>query len=165
VVLLGAPVEQRARTLGGSEYLEAVHGLVAGTPQVDLDAESRLHKLVLQANAEGFLLSAHDCSDGGLAVALAESCILGDIGFSGSAEAEGRLDAALFGEGQGRIVVSLVPEEYRQMGGQARLFDLAKELGVPVVRLGKTAEGDAFTFGPLTTTVSAMRHAYEALLR
>ena len=75
VWLLGGTVEQRARTLAGSEYLEAVHGATIGTPTVDLAAESRLHDLVLGANEAGLLLSAHDCSDGGLAIALAE-CVL-----------------------------------------------------------------------------------------
>jgi phosphoribosylformylglycinamidine synthase len=164
VLLLGADIRQPAATLGGSEYLEAEHGKVAGLPRVDLDAEYRLQQLVLRANAEGLLLSAHDCSDGGLAVTLAESSILGGIGFEGNAVLDGRLDAALFGEGQGRIVVSLVPDEFRQGGGQARLLDLAAELGVPVTTLGRTVEGERFRFGPIEATVGELREAYESLV-
>jgi phosphoribosylformylglycinamidine synthase len=161
VWLLGAEVQQPAHTLGGSEYLEAIHGKVAGLPKVDLDAEVRLQKLVLQLNDEGILLSAHDCSEGGLAVTLAEKAILGNVGFEGAVAVEGRLDAALFGEAQGRILVSVVPEEYRQGGGSARLHDLAREMGVSVMRIGRTREGDAFSFGPVATTVTALREAYE----
>ncbi len=164
VWLLGAGVAQPAASLAGSEYLEAVHGKVAGLPSVDLTAELRLQHLVLRANDEGLVLSAHDCSEGGLGVALAECAILGDTGFEGTAGIEGRLDAALFGEAQGRIIVSVRRDEFRQAGGPARLSDLAREIGVPVVRLGRTVAGDRFAFGPVETTVSAMRAAYESLL-
>ena len=164
VWLIGAKAEQPAAALGGSEYLEAVHGKVAGLPSVDLAGESRLQKLVLRLNDEGLLVSAHDCSDGGLAVALAESAIIGDTGFAGAVELSGRLDAALFGEGQGRIVVSLVQDVFRQGGGSYRLRDLATEMGVPITRLGRTVEGDRFSRGPLATTVTAMREAWESLV-
>ena len=164
VWLLGGDVAQAPATLAGSEYLEAVHGTVAGLPSVDLAGELRLQQLVLRANDEGLLLSAHDCSDGGLGVTLAEGAILGDVGFEGVVGMDGRLDAALFGEAQGRIVVSVRADEFRQGGGPARLGDLAREMNVPAVRLGRTAAGDRFAFGPLETTVSAMRQAYEALL-
>ena len=161
VFLLGAPVAQAASSLAGSEYLEAVHNQVAGLPQVDLVAELALQKFVLRLHAEGLLRSAHDCSDGGLAVTLAESSILGNVGFEGSAEVSGRLDASLFGEGQGRIVVSIPPDIFRQGGGAPRVSDLGAEFGVPVTRLGSTVAGDAFTFGPIATTVTAIREAFE----
>ncbi|MFN0145685.1 MAG: phosphoribosylformylglycinamidine synthase subunit PurL [Dehalococcoidia bacterium] len=167
VWLLGAEVSQNAATLSGSEYLEAVHGLVAGLPKVDLAAESQLQKLVLQLHREGLLASAHDCSDGGLAVTLAECVLLGGSGFAAHAEVtiEGRIDASLFGEGQGRIVVSVTPDVFRQGGGNARVQDLAAELGVPAMRLGRTVEGDRFSLGPIETTATAMREAWESLLR
>jgi phosphoribosylformylglycinamidine synthase len=164
VWLLGGEVPQARSTLAGSEYLEAVHGKVAGLPSVDLAAELRLQQLVLRANDEGLLLNAHDCSDGGLGVTLAERAILGDVGFEGTVSVDGRLDAALFGEAQGRIIVSVRADEFRQGGGPARLGDLARETGVPAVRLGRTAAGERFAFGPVETTVSVMRAAYETLL-
>jgi len=164
VYLLGAGLEQPAATLGGSEYLEALHGVVAGIPTVDLAAEKRLQQLVLRAHAEGLLVNAHDCSDGGLAVTLAECSVLGEQGFEGDAGLAGRLDAALFGEAQGRIVVSIPDDSFRQGGGAARLHDLGNELGVPVTRLGRTVPGDTFSFGPLRTSVTALRDAYESLL-
>ncbi len=156
VWLLGGAVEQPARTLAGSEYLEAVHGAVIGTPTVDLAAEARLHGLVLSANDAGLLLSAHDCSDGGLAVALAECCLLGGYGFAGQAAVEGRIDAALFGEGQGRIIVSARPE------AGARLAALAEDRGVPLTRLGTTTDEGALRFGPVDADLDALREAWES---
>ena len=164
VFLLGAGLEQSASTLGGSEYLEALHGVVAGVPSVDLAAEKRLQQLVLRAHAEGLLVNAHDCSDGGLAVTLAECSVLGEQGFEGDVGLAGRLDTALFGEAQGRIVVSIPDDSFRQGGGAARLHDLGNELGVPVTRLGRTVPGDTFAFGPVRTSVTALRDAFESLL-
>ena len=159
VYLLGAGLEQGVDTLAGSEYLEAIQGMVAGLPRINLENERRLHQLVLRAHAEGLLASAHDCSDGGLAVALAECAILGDHGFTPAVEfANGRLDAALFGEGQGRIIVSLKP------GSASRLAELAGEIGLAITRLGETASGEAFNLGPIATTITALRSAYESLL-
>jgi len=157
VYVLGARVEQPAASLSGSEFLEAEHGRVAGLPRVDLEAEGRLQRLVLRLAAEGLLRSAHDCADGGLAVTIAESCMIGGMGFAGEADVPGRLDAALFGEGQGRIVVSIG-------GGEARVADLAREHGVPAARLGRTVAGDGFAFGPVNTTVGAMTAAWESLI-
>jgi len=164
VVLLGAGLEQPASTLGGSEYLEAEHGRVAGMPAIDLPLEKRLQQLVLRAHAEGLLLSAHDCAEGGLAVALAESCILGGCGFEGPAELPGRLDAALFGEAQSRVVVAIPADTYRQGGGLARLRDLGAELGVPVTPLGRTTREPRFRLGPVDLDLAALQSAYESLI-
>jgi phosphoribosylformylglycinamidine synthase len=159
VFLLGASLDAPAASLGGSEYLEAVHGMVAGLPAIDLAAERRLQKLVLAAHAEGLLSSAHDCSDGGLATALAESSIIGDTGLEGATDLPGRLDSGLFGEAQGRIVVS-TPSDH----ASGRLTELAGEMGVPITWIGRTIAGEAFTFGPIATTTRAMREAWESLV-
>ena len=156
VWLLGGAVAQPARTLAGSEYLRAAHGAVLGTPVVDLAAEARLHELTLAANDAGLLLSAHDCADGGLAVALAECCLLGETGFAGDATVEGRLDAALFGEAQGRIVVSAPPD-----AGE-RLTALAADMGVPLARLGVTVDEPALRLGPIDADLAVLRAAWES---
>ena len=144
VILLGASMaRRRARDLAGSEYLERLHNVVAGRPNIDLELERRVQQLCRQAIRNGIVVSAHDCSDGGLAVALSESCIAGGVGFSGDLKVGGRWDAALFGEAQSRIVVSLRPE---------RLSDLAKlaaELDVPFVPLGTTIRNPVLTLGGL----------------
>jgi phosphoribosylformylglycinamidine synthase len=158
VMLLGGQVEQPATTLAGSEYLESVHGLVAGLPVIDLGAESRLQKLVLALHADGSLLSAHDCSEGGLAVALVEACLPNGMGFAGDQAIPGRLDAALFGEAQGRVIVSLFEHQ------APRLREMAARAQVPVAVLGRVTDDPTFSFGPVEADIESLRHAYETPL-
>jgi phosphoribosylformylglycinamidine synthase len=74
IILVGETLDE----LGGSEYIKVMHGLVAGKPPVlDLELEGSVQRAVREAVRAGLLHSAHDCSEGGVAVALAESCILG----------------------------------------------------------------------------------------
>ena len=138
VLLLGAsPANDGA--LAGSEYLAVEHGTVAGRPTIDLDAEARLQGLLVTLARERLVSSAHDCSDGGLAVALAESAVLGNVGFIGTGEwSQGRWDAALFGETPSRAVVSC------SEANAARVEAAAQAAGVPCVRLG-VAGGERFT--------------------
>ena len=156
VVLLGAAeVAADPATLAGSEYLEVVHELVAGRPSIALELEAAVQKACRRAIREGVIKSAHDCSDGGLAVALAESCIPGGVGFQGSFSTSGRWDAALFGEAQSRIVVSLGQSEL------VSLADICEAEGVPTVKLG-LARGDRFSLEglldlPLADIESAWR--------
>ena len=97
--------------LGGSEYLSLIHGKEAGRPpHIDLTGEERLHKLLLQLIGERLLASCHDISEGGLAVCLAECAILGNLGarvLLSPTEFTLPRAAVLFGEAQGRVVVSV----------------------------------------------------------
>lgn len=115
IVLLGRTREE----LGASEYLATIHGRVAGTPPwIDLSAEKQVQAVCLRAIGEGLLASAHDISEGGLAVALAECCITppGEpIGAVIELEAAMRADALLFGESQSRIIVSLPRKHLRRL--------------------------------------------------
>ena len=129
VLLLGDPSQDSA-TLGGSEYLEVIHGRVEGKVTVDLDLERRVQAACLQAIGQGCLASAHDCSEGGLLAALAESAILGEIGFSGSWPIEARRDAAYFGEAPSRIVLSIDPARFNE------LQSIAEGHRVKLTRLG-----------------------------
>ena len=139
VFLLGrAEVRGRAADLAGSEYLETVHGVVAGKPRISLRLERRVQQVCRRAVAEGVVASAHDCSDGGLAVALAESCMASGVGFHGVFPVSGRWDAALFGESQSRIVVSTPPDR----GGL--LVRMAEEADVPLTELGRVSSGGRF---------------------
>jgi phosphoribosylformylglycinamidine synthase len=131
VFLLGGDEHQdRFGGLGGSEYLEAVHGIVAGKPLIDPDLEEQVQQCCLSLIKQGLLNSAHDCSDGGLAVTLAECCIVGSTGFEGNWEIGGRIDATLFGELQSRVVVSVTPQKVE------RLEEIAAQKRIPLRRLG-----------------------------
>ena len=141
VLLLGAaPADAgEGAALAGSEYLATAHGMVAGKPAIDLDAEARLQRLLVALARARLLRSAHDCADGGLAVALAESAVLGGVGFAGGPgwPTAGRWDAALFGESPSRAVVSCAEADAE------RIESAARAEGVPCVRLGATG-GDRF---------------------
>ncbi|MFA4835303.1 MAG: phosphoribosylformylglycinamidine synthase subunit PurL [Dehalococcoidia bacterium] len=121
---------QSGDDLAGSQYLETICGKVAGKPSIDMEFEKRLQECLLSAIGEGIIKSAHDCSDGGLAVALAESCIAGGIGFEGDVKTSPRIDAALFGETQSRVVVSVEPANLK------KLQKLAAGQKVPLQKLG-----------------------------
>ena len=169
VLLLGEP----SGSLAASEYLALLHGLEAGRPAaVDLRRERALHEAVRSARDAGLLASAHDCSEGGLAVALAECCISRPDGAVGASleiapgEAGRRLDALLFGEAPTRIIVSTSPEN------RARLEALLRSTDVPFHVLGK-AGGDRLTIAVGGTAVvdlevgelrKAWRQALPALL-
>lgn len=135
IVLLGSPTDE----LGGSEYLARVHGIVAGPPpRCDLQGERRLIDALLEAIESAHVHSAHDCSDGGFAVALAECCIANrdaqfgaDVDLSVFSALPTR--ALLFGEGQGRVIVSSQWPD--------RVVDVARRHGVAAMIIGKvTAE-------------------------
>lgn len=118
-------------SIGSSEYLTLMHGIIKGNPYIDLGMEKRLQRCCLEAIKRGIINSAHDCSEGGLAVALAESCLLGDLGFvSNDLEIEGRLDAVLFGEAQSRIIVSVAHKNVWKLEKLAAQWQIGvKELG------------------------------------
>jgi phosphoribosylformylglycinamidine synthase len=130
VLLLG---EMRGE-LGGSEYLATIHGEVFGAPPAcDLDREKAVIDALLEAIRGGLVTSAHDCSDGGLAVALAECCIANVedlIGADIDLSAFGKLSTReiLFGESQGRIVVSSAEPD--------RVLEIARNAKVVCVRIG-----------------------------
>jgi phosphoribosylformylglycinamidine synthase len=137
IVLLG---ESRGE-LGGSEYLKEVHGLVRGVPPaLDLAAERRLQDLLVTLATERLVHSAHDCSDGGLAVALAE-CTFGTGGIGAEASIERTavskgtgidVAAALFGESASRVLVSASPD------GVTEVLQQAARAGVPARVIGET---------------------------
>jgi len=131
VVLIGSnSIDQDVSALSGSEYLELIHGIVAGKPSIDLELEQRVQKLCILAIKKRLCKSAHDCSDGGLLIALAESCILGNLGFKGKVDVKGRWDSALFGEVQSRIIISVSINKLKI------LEKLAEEINVPIIELG-----------------------------
>jgi phosphoribosylformylglycinamidine synthase len=135
VVLVG---ETRAE-LGASQFWEALYGFVGGRPpRVDLAAERRLVEFLVAGAGRGLFRSAHDCSDGGLAVTLAETAMGGPYAATGfgldldlTEYAPGlAAHELLFSESHGRVVVTCAPER------AAAVVALARELGLPAHRLG-----------------------------
>ncbi len=129
ILLLGDPGHE----LGGSQYLAVIHGRKEGLPpRLDVTRELALQNALRTLIRAGQIRSAHDCSEGGLAVTLAECCMSGaeQFGASVSLEAGGRADVALFNETQSRVVVSVAAEQ-----APAVLAQLA-EAGVPARQIG-----------------------------
>jgi phosphoribosylformylglycinamidine synthase II len=124
IVLLGETRDE----IGGSQYLRIIHGRERGRPPaIDLAGEKKTHELCIAAIERGLLQSAHDVSDGGLAVCVAESAILSPQKLGGVLElTDGlRADAQLFGESQSRIVVSLSRSrlpELRKMAARKKVM-------------------------------------------
>jgi len=113
VALLGPD----AVSLGGSEYLWTLHRRLAGRlAPLDLEAERRVQAAVRAAVAAGLATAAHDCSEGGVAVALAEACLTGlaPVGCEAALPAAARPDLTLFGEGPSRVVLSVEPARARE---------------------------------------------------
>ena len=150
VLLLG----DSATGLAGSEYLAHEYDQVSGQPAIDLAAEASLQKLVVALADDRLLLSAHDCADGGLAVAIAESAIIGELGFEGDVADNDRWDAAMFGEAPSRIVVSCAATDADVIARRAA------ELGVPAERLGVVG-GDRFQlYDVLDLSLDDLRDAH-----
>jgi phosphoribosylformylglycinamidine synthase len=127
--------------LGGSEYLKVMHDLVRGVPPaLDLEAERALQALLVTLAAERLVRSAQDCSDGGLAVAVAECAfettgIGAELSLDGvqvSRDADVNVAAALFGESASRVIVSVVPQHV------TTVLRHAAAANVPVRVIGQT---------------------------
>lgn len=162
IALVGGTTAQ----LDGSQYMHVIHHLIRGRPPaVDFELHRRVVAVVRTAVVRQWLHSAHDCADGGLAVALAECVLAGGIGAEVTVPLIGRPGLSLFGEAPSRIVVSL-PAAARDA-----LSTLAWQWGVPVTVLGRTGGNrlrvTAFTDGtsPWTIDLGAdeLAAAYGAL--
>ena len=134
ILLLGTNSDE----IGGSEYLYVTADLVAGPPpRVDLEAERALQRAVLEMIHGGHLVSAHDCSEGGLACALAESALGGGtpLGVDATLDDEATPVGSFFAETHGRVVVSCDP------ANAPWVLEIAQRHGVPVRIIGTV--GDA----------------------
>ena len=160
IFLLG----ETAAELGGSEFAEVVLGKVSGRPPgLDLGREGALQRVLVDAASQGLLVSAHDCSDGGLAIALAECAIAGETGFAVALTGDLPAHLALFSESASRAVVSARPERV------ASLEELARRHEVPFARLGETGGPRMVFDSAFDVGVAEARAIYEnalpALLR
>jgi len=145
-----APLLGTQREFSSSEYSKTIAGIIAGEPPaIDLAAEKRLIDCLLALAAEGSVQSAHDISDGGLAVTLAESCFASSsvvgaqhvaphLGAHVKLEAESPAEAAAFNERGARAVVSVTPSKL------ADVLDTARQYKVAAHQIGQVTRGDAF---------------------
>ncbi|MFZ1682604.1 MAG: phosphoribosylformylglycinamidine synthase subunit PurL [Candidatus Zixiibacteriota bacterium] len=142
IFLIGENKEE----LGGSEYLHTIHGQTRGAvPQMDLVFEKKMQQALLGAIQAGLVKSAHDVSDGGLAISLAECCISNrenQHGASVKLNDTLRADALLFGETQSRVLITCAANM-----GKA-IEDWFKTKNVPAVKIG-TVGGDRLKINDL----------------
>ncbi len=166
IVLLGDIVdpEDPLLGLGGSAYLQKIHRLKTGIPpRCDLEKEKGVHDTLRFWIRQGWIKSAHDCSEGGLAVALAECCISQQVAretprlIGAVVDLTGcfssRLDALAFGESQSRVIVSAAPGEV------ANLLGTAAEAGLAVRKIGRVGGSDLqirMTQGTLAARLSEL---------
>jgi phosphoribosylformylglycinamidine synthase len=151
VILLGGAIDGQdpMRGLGGSAWLQCVRRMKTGAPpRCDLETERGLHNALRGFIACGLIKSAHDCSEGGLAAALAESCISRQIArntprligaqvdLSFAAGESTRLDALLFGEAQSRVIISVAPHD------AVKVVERAKILGLSAAKIGVVGGGE-----------------------
>ena len=147
--------------LGGSQYLAVVHGRKEGLPpRLNVEREKALHDALRALGRAGLLRSAHDCSEGGLAVALAESCVSGaaQLGATIKIDAPGvRADVLLFNESQSRVVISVT------QANLAAAYELLSTHGITVRHLG-TVGGPELVLEANTSRhawpITALRHAW-----
>jgi len=175
VIILAGPVLDPAAgdlSLGASHYMKVVHGQKIGrTPRLSFDLEKRVQAAVLGLIRDGLVKSAHDCSEGGLAVALAESCIGGKLGATVELPSGPALDkypahaaraALLFGESQSRIILGIAPEN------ADRVLAALAAAKIPHSRLG-TVGGDKLSItahgatlaSPLAEACDPFEHSIE----
>ena len=137
IILLGETKED----LGGTEYLKVIHSREQGSPPwLDLEREKLLQSCLLSLIQNGLVQSAHDCSEGGLLVTLAECCLTHPFTSLGATvtliQQRLRLDALLFGESSSRILISIKPEHVDQV------MKMVHPTGVPVMVLGQVTPGN-----------------------
>jgi phosphoribosylformylglycinamidine synthase subunit PurL len=155
VLMVGATGDD----LGGTEFMKVIHDHVGGQPpRIDLAAEKAVRGLVLDAIQAGLLRSAHDCAEGGMLVALAECCLLGGRGVRCPElrpDDNLSLEAAFFGESQGRFIVSAGSRAMPELQALARRHHVEVEL------LGNV-HGDRVVFdGQLDVSLAELRERWE----
>jgi phosphoribosylformylglycinamidine synthase len=160
--LLGVNTDE----IGGSEYLAWEHGRVAGRPpRLDLAREAAVGRACRAMVAAGWLRSAHDCAEGGLAIAIAESCISGPRAVGATVELQDRIrpDWLLFGEAPSRIVISFAVEH------EAEVRQIAAAHDAPFAVIGRTQGSDSLVIqaggARLETSTSSLKLAWQGGFR
>jgi phosphoribosylformylglycinamidine synthase II len=153
IYLIGKQTED----IASSEYLYSYKGIKASpAPYFNLEEEHAMQKALATLIKDKALISAHDLSDGGLYIALAEAAIAGNLGFTVNAEAQ-RKDAFWFGEAQGRVIVTVANEQAFESA--------ASGLNLPVLKLGKVTASDFLVNGNTVHSSSEAEVLYKTSLK
>ncbi len=147
--------------VGGSEYLNLIHGRVEGdVPNIDLEYEKMVQDSVLEGIRQGVIKSAHDISDGGLAIALAECCMAGgnNLGANIVISRKIRDDELLFGETQSAIIVTISESDLM------RIEEVSGKFQIPCETIGKVSGNSLSINSFLDIAVSKLRKIYESAL-
>jgi len=145
--------------IASSEYLYSFKKIKnTPAPSFNMDEEYDLQESIKKIIIEKLILSAHDCSDGGLFITLAESAMKGDLGFEITTDKNFRKDAFLFGEAQSRVVVSVSPAKQKD-------FELKlKELGTDGHLIGKVTANDFIIDNQILLSVTEAKDLYDNAL-
>jgi len=145
--------------IASSQYLASYHKVKASpAPYFDLDEEYATHQVVKHLIRTKLIVSAHDIADGGLYIALAESAMAGNLGFAIDTDSEIRKDAFLFGEAQGRIVVSVKPD------AQEAFIEVLAASGTEFSLLGAVTKNGFVVDEELYDTVGHAKQIYDSVL-
>lgn len=133
IAVIGSDIEGH---IGGSEYLSLAHNKVTGdAPEIDMNKEVNLVKTLLELTRSKLVNSAHDAADGGIAIAIAESCLINrtfPIGCNVNIHITGREDFTLFNESQSRVIISF------SAGNAEKVKSICDKQGLKYTELGKT---------------------------
>jgi phosphoribosylformylglycinamidine synthase len=152
-------VGEAQNCISSSEYLYSFHNVKASpVPHFDLDAEHKTQQAVSKLIQNNLILSAHDVSDGGLFVTLAESAMASDLGFEIKTDSNFRKDAFLFGESQSRVVVSISKNQ------QNDFENLLNKEGLNFTALGTVSQKDFTVDGESLLGVNQAKGIYETSL-
>jgi phosphoribosylformylglycinamidine synthase II len=155
IYLIGESVND----IASSQYLASYHKMQAApAPYFDLEKEYAMHQVIKQLIKQKLIQSAHDVADGGLYITLLESAMPNGLGFSVDSDEDIRKDAFLFGEAQGRVVVSVKPEQ------QEALIELLSTSEVEFTLLGTVNTGNLEVDGESFGTTAAARSVYDNVL-
>jgi phosphoribosylformylglycinamidine synthase len=145
--------------INSSEYLYSWHKVKGSpAPHFNLDEEYNVQTAVRGLIEKGLIQSAHDCSDGGLFVAITESAMPRSLGFDITSDSNVRKDAFLFGEGQSRVVVSVSPDKEEEFVNY--MMEASAEFSMLGVVVGNEAVVDEDSFG----TIAEYKKAYDSAL-
>ncbi len=154
IYILGATKEE----IGGTEYLKVIHNKIFGPPpMMDLHFEKKLQQVLLKLIRQGLVVSAHDLSDGGLGVAIAEACVMNrekQFGAEINCIPSFRFDHYLFSESQSRVTISISPEKKSKIENELHSLD------IPFEMIGTVKTSELIINGSVKLSIEKINDAY-----